>query len=72
LYSKEKETKIIKWEQEFFVYYGLVFAVKSVELVSDTVSCIGLRGSWCKIIILIAHAQTEEKSDDSNTVFARN
>ena len=58
--------------RSFFVHYGLVSAVKSVELVNDTVSCIGLKVRWCKIIVLSAHAPTEVKSDDSNTVFVRN
>ena len=31
-----------------------------------------LRGRWCNIIRLNAHAQTEEKSDDSKGSFMRN
>jgi hypothetical protein len=32
-------------------------------------SCIVLRGRWCNIIVLNAHAPTEEKSDDSKDRF---
>ena len=48
-----------------FVHDRIVSAVKSVELVSDTVSCIDLRGRWCKVIVLSSHAPTEEKIYDS-------
>jgi len=34
IFCVEKETKIISWEQEFFVYYRTVSAVKRVEFVS--------------------------------------
>ena len=34
----EKETKIINWEQDFFVHQRIVSAVKRVEFVSDRVS----------------------------------
>jgi hypothetical protein len=32
-------------------------------------SYIVLRGHWCNIIVLKAHAPTEEKSDDSKNSF---
>jgi len=40
----EKETKIVNWEQDFFVCHRIVPAVKSVEFVSDRMSYIVLRG----------------------------
>ena len=68
----EKGNKNHQMGKGVFVHDGLVSAVKSVELVSNTVSCIGLRVRLCKIIVPSAHAPTEEKSDDSNTVSVRN
>jgi predicted DNA-binding protein YlxM (UPF0122 family) len=32
-------------------------------------SCTGLRGRWCNIIVLYAHAPSQEKSDDSKYSF---
>ena len=49
----------------FFVHHRIVSAVKRVELVSNRVSCIVLRGRWCSIIVLNVQAPSEEKSDDS-------
>jgi hypothetical protein len=43
----------------------MVSAIKRVEFVCDTMSYIVLRGCWCNIIVLNAHAPTEEKGDDS-------
>ena len=37
----EKETKIVNWEQDFFVHHRIVSAVKSVEFVSDRMSYTG-------------------------------
>ena len=65
----EKETKIINWEQDFFVQHRIISAVKIVEFVSDRVTYIVLRGRWCNIIILNVHALSEEKSDDSKDSF---
>ena len=53
----------------FFVHHRIVSAVKSVEFVSDRVSCIVLRGRWCNIIVLNVHAPSEEKSEDSKDSF---
>jgi exonuclease III len=44
-------------------------AVKRVELVSDRVSYIVLRGRMCNIIVLNVHAPSEEKSYDSEDSF---
>jgi len=57
---------------EFFVYHRIVSAVKNIELVSDRLSYTVLRGCWCNIIVLNVHAPSEQKSDESNTVFMRN
>jgi hypothetical protein len=43
--------------------------VKKIEFVSDRMSYIVLRGRWCNIIVLNAHAPTEEKNDDSKDSF---
>jgi len=40
-----------------------------VELVSDRVSYMILRGHWCNIIVLNVQAPREEKSDDSKYSF---
>jgi hypothetical protein len=53
----------------FFVHQRIVSAIKRVEFVSDRVSYIVLRGRWCNIIVLNAHAPTEEKGDDSKDSF---
>jgi hypothetical protein len=55
----------------FIVHHRIVAAVKTVDFVSDRTSyiCIVLRGRWCSIIVLSAHAPTEKKSDDSKDRF---
>jgi hypothetical protein len=40
-----------------------------VEFVSARMSYIVLRGRWCNIIVLNAHAPTEEKGDESKDGF---
>jgi hypothetical protein len=52
-----------------FVHHIDVSAVKRVELVSNSVSYIVLRGRWCKIIVINVHAPSEDKSDDSKDSF---
>jgi hypothetical protein len=56
--------KVTNWEQVLFVHQTIVSAIKRVEFVSDRMSYMVLRGHWCNIIVLDAHAPTEEKSDD--------
>jgi hypothetical protein len=53
----------------FFVHQRIIPAVKKVEFVSDRMSYIVLRGRWCNIIALNAHAPTEDKNDDSKDSF---
>jgi hypothetical protein len=47
----------------------IISAVKRVEFVSDRMSYITLRGSWCHIIVLNVHAPTEDKIDDVKDSF---
>jgi hypothetical protein len=47
----------------FFVHNRIISAVIRVEFVSDRMSYIILKGRWCDIIILNAHAPTEDKDD---------
>jgi len=60
---------IINWEQVFFVHRRIVSAVKRVEFVSDRLSYIVLRGRWHNIILVIVHAPSEEKCEESKVSF---
>jgi exonuclease III len=53
----------------FLVHKRFVSAVKRVEFVSDRMSYIILRGPWCHIIVLKAHAPTEDKTYDVKDSF---
>jgi hypothetical protein len=46
------------------VHKRIISAVKKVQLVSDRMSYIILRGRWCHNIVLNVHAPTEDKTDD--------
>jgi exonuclease III len=50
-----------------FVHKRIISTVKRVEFVSDRMSYIILRGSWCHIIVLNVHAPTEDKTYDVRT-----
>jgi hypothetical protein len=54
-----------------FVHHRIVSAVKEEEFVSETESYKVMRGCWCNIIVLIVHAPSEEKSDDSKDGFKK-
>ena len=54
---------------QFFVYRGIISAVKTVEYVSDRMSYIVLRGRWCNIIVLNVPAPSEEENDDTKDSF---
>jgi hypothetical protein len=47
-----------------FIHKGIMSAVKRVEFISDRMSYITLRGSWCDIIVL-----NEDKSDATKDSF---
>ena len=53
----------------FFVHQRIASTVKRVEIVSDRVSYIVMRGRWCNIIVVNVHALSEEKSDESKDSF---
>jgi hypothetical protein len=53
----------------FFVHKRIVSAVRRVEFVSDRMSYIILRGRWCDIIVLNAHAPCEDEGDDVRDSF---
>ena len=53
----------------FFVHQRIASAIKRVEFVSNRVSYIVMRGSWCNIIVLNVHAPSEEKSYVSKDSF---
>ena len=40
-----------------------------MEFISDRVSCITLKGRWCDIIVLNAHAPSEDTDDDIKDSF---
>jgi exonuclease III len=52
-----------------FVHHRIVSAIKRAEFDSDRISYIVLRGRRCNIIVLNAHAPTEEKGDISKESF---
>jgi hypothetical protein len=51
------------------VYKRIISAIKKVELVTDRMSYIILRGRCCHIIVLNVHAPTEDKTDDVKDSF---
>jgi exonuclease III len=53
----------------FFVHKRIISAVRRVEFVSDRMSYIILRGRWCNIIVVNAHAPCEDTSNDIKDSF---
>jgi hypothetical protein len=53
----------------FLVHKRIISAVKRVEFVGKRMLYIILRGRWCDIIVLIVHAPTEDKTDDTKDSF---
>jgi hypothetical protein len=56
---------IITYGQAFTYIRRSYQLLKRVELISDRISYITLRGRSCDIIVLNMHAPTEDKSDDT-------
>ena len=52
-----------------FVHDTVVSSLKRVEFVGDTMLYIGLRGHRCNVVVLNAHAPSEERSYDSKYSF---
>jgi len=53
----------------FIVHRRIVSAVKRIELVSDRLSYIVLRGHWFHIIVVNVHAPSEEKSESKESFY---
>jgi hypothetical protein len=51
------------------VHERIISADKRVEIVSDRISHIILRGRWCHIIVLNVPSPTEDKTDDVKDSF---
>jgi hypothetical protein len=56
-------------ETGFFVHHRITPAVKRVEILSDRVSYMVMRGRWNNIIVLNVHATSEEKSNELKDSF---
>jgi hypothetical protein len=56
----------------FFVHNIIISKIKRIELVSDRMSYITLKGRWCDIIALNMHAPTEDKEDVIKESFGNN
>jgi hypothetical protein len=56
---------------EFLLHKRIISAVKRVELVSDRISYIILRGCWCHVIVLNVYAPIEDKIDEVKNNFYR-
>jgi len=67
-YRKGNENK--NWK--FFVHLSIQSAVKRVQIVSDRLSYIVLRGRLYNDIVLNVNLPSEEKSDDSKDSFYEN
>ena len=66
MFSMEKETKMVKWEQDCSC---TTQNSQEIEIVSDRMSYIVLKGRWCNVIVLNVHSPSEEKSDESKDSF---
>jgi predicted nucleotidyltransferase len=55
--------------QDFFVHNRIISAAKRVIFVSGKMPYVTLKGHWCDIIVLNAHAPTEDEDDDVNGSF---
>jgi len=76
-HCKSRELYFFLWKRKrkssngdrIFLAQRIVRVAKRVEVVSDSMSCIVLRGSWCNVIVLNVLAPSEEKSDESKDSF---
>jgi hypothetical protein len=66
-YGKENENHELGTGS--FVHKRIILTAKRIEFVSDRMSYILLRGRWCHIIVLNAHAPTEDKTDNVKDSF---
>jgi len=64
-YAKRKRKSTIA-NRIFCTRHSTVSSLLAIGL------CVVLRGRWCNVIVLNVHVSSEEKSDDSKTVFLRN
>jgi hypothetical protein len=53
------------------VYQRIIAALMRVEFVSERISYILVRGTWCEVIVMNPHVSTEEKVMTQRTVFMR-
>ncbi|KAJ4434273.1 hypothetical protein ANN_22825 [Periplaneta americana] len=53
----------------FFVHKRIKSAVKKVEFISDRLSYLVLKGRWCEIVVINAHAPTEEKDNIKDSFY---
>jgi hypothetical protein len=67
IFSMEKETKTINWEQDFICtpQNNILYIIYYIDFVSDRMSYIDLGRRWCNIVVFNMHAPREKKSDDS-------
>jgi hypothetical protein len=59
--------KTINYGQNIFVNKRIISTVRKVKFVTCRTYTV-LRGRWCNIILLNAHAPLEYKSDDSKDI----
>jgi hypothetical protein len=60
-YGKGNENQELR--TGYFVHKRIISAVRSVEFVSEGMSCTILRGRRCGIIVLNVHAPAEDKTN---------
>ena len=66
VWNKKRKSSI---RNRIFVHHRIISATKRVEFVSDGMSYVVLRGHCFNVIVLILHALSEEKCDDSKESF---